>query len=228
MRPNQAYASNDVEVVRALIGAHPWAVLVSGAADGAPVASHVPILLDEKTSVPAEKTSELAEKTSELAEKTSELAVVTHVGRPDDEIHRLGEREVLLIVQGHDGYVSPSWYPPGATGVPTWNYTVAHCYGVPELLDESRNVVELLRLVERFEHPAGHPVQLQRERAAEIARGTVGIRVPIARFLCKRKLSQNKDPETRAAVIAGLRAPGPYRNLELAQDMERASTAGRG
>jgi len=71
-------------------------------------------------------------------------------------------------------------------------------------------------------------VRTLRERAAEIARGTVGIRVPIARFLCKRKLSQDKDPETREAVIAGLPTPGPYRNLELARDMERASAAGRG
>jgi transcriptional regulator len=202
MRPNPAYASTDVEVVRALIAEHPWAVLVSGAADGAPVASHVPILLDGET---------------------SELAVVTHVGRPDEEIHRLGEREVLLIVQGHHGYVSPSWYAVGAAGVPTWNYTVAHCYGTPELLEESRNLAELMRLVERFEHPAGQPVRLERERAAEIARGTVGIRVPIARFLCRRKLSQTKDAETREAVIAGLRRPGPYRNVELAQDMERVS-----
>jgi transcriptional regulator len=202
MRPNPAYASTDVEVLRALIGEHPWAILVSGTADGAPVASHVPILLDEEA---------------------SGLAVVTHVGRPDEEIHRLGESEVLLIVQGHHGYVSPSWYPPGAAGVPTWNYTVAHCYGMPQPLEESRNVTELMRLVERFEHAAGHPVQLERARAAEIARGTVGIRVPITRFLCKRKLSQTKDPETREAVIAGLRTPGPYRNVELARDMERVS-----
>lgn len=206
MRPNPLYESTDVEVLRALIAEHPWAVLVSEH-HGAPVASHVPILLEEDT---------------------SRLVIVTHVGRPDDELHGFGEGEVLVIVQGHSGYVSPSWYAAGAAAVPTWNYTAAHCYGVPEILDEQRNLAELLRLAERFERRMERPAQLDRDRAAEIARGTVGIRVPIARFLCKRKLSQNKDAQTRAGVIASLRAPGPYRNPELALDMQRvALEAGR-
>ncbi|HEY1689494.1 MAG TPA: FMN-binding negative transcriptional regulator [Solirubrobacteraceae bacterium] len=204
MRPNPLYASTDVAVVRALIEEHPWAVFVNSA-DGVPVASHVPILLEQGS---------------------SELAIVTHLGRPDEQQHRLGEGEALLIVQGHHGYISPSWYGPGDPGVPTWNYTVAHCYGVPEVLDEQRNFAELLRLVELMERRQGRDAEIDCERAVEIARGTVGIRMPIARFICKRKLSQNKDAETRASVIAGLRAPdGPYRNLELAQDMEQISDA---
>jgi transcriptional regulator len=208
MRPNPAYASTDVEVVRELIREHPWAILVS-AGGGAPVASHVPILLEEGTSggPPGE----------------TELAVVTHLGRPDEQLHGLGDgSEALVIVQGHHGYVSPSWYARGAAAVPTWNYSVAHCYGVPEILDEQRNLAELTRLAAHLERHVENPASLDRERAAEIARGTVGIRMAITRFLCKRKLSQNKDRETRDRVIAGLRAPGPYRMVELAQDMEGA------
>jgi transcriptional regulator len=55
-----------------------------------------------------------------------------------------------------------------------------------------------------------------------MAEGTVGIRVPISRFACKRKLSQNKDAVTRRRVIAALREPGPYHHPELADEMERA------
>ncbi len=204
MRPNPAFESTDVDFVRALIAEHPWAVLVS-APRGAPVASHVPILLEEGS---------------------SQLAIVTHVGKPDDELHGFGEGkgEVLAIAQGHSGYVSPGWYPAGARRVPTWNYTVVHCYGVPELLDERRNLDELLRLVERFESRMDRPARLDRDRAAEIAHGTVGIRIPVARFVCKRKLSQNKDEQTRAGVIAGLREPtSSYHNPELALDMERVA-----
>lgn len=202
MRPNPTYESTDVAVVRALIEEHPWAVLVS-ATESAPVASHVPILLEAGT---------------------SKLAIVTHVGRPDEQLHRFGTGEALLIVQGHNGYISPSWYAAGATRVPTWNYAVAHCYGVPEILDDQRNLAELLRLSELLERPLPQGTQLDREQAAEIARGTVGIRLPIARFLCKRKLSQNKDERTREDVIAGLRAPGPYRNLAVAREMEQLSS----
>ncbi len=203
MRPNPTFESTDAAFVRALIAEYPWAVLVS-APRGAPVASHVPILLEEDS---------------------SQLVIVTHVGKPDDELHGLGEGngEVLAIVQGNSGYVSPSWYATGATGVPTWNYTVAHCYGVPEILDEQRNLDELLRQVEHFESRMDRPAHLEHDRAAEIAQGTVGIRIPVARFRCKRKLSQNKDAQTRAGVIEGLRELSSYYNPELALDMEQVA-----
>lgn len=55
-----------------------------------------------------------------------------------------------------------------------------------------------------------------------VALGTVGIRLPIARFVCKIKPSQDKDPVTQRQVIAALRAPGPFRNPGLADDMARA------
>ena len=63
--------------------------------------------------------------------------------------------------------------------------------------------------------------QLVREHAAPIAKGTVGLRIPIDRFEMKRKLSQNKDEETRRNLIAALREDGPYRHPALADEMER-------
>jgi transcriptional regulator len=197
MRTTSPHASTDPETVRELIAANPWAILVSATAGG-PVASHCPILLDE----------------------TPELAILTHLGRPDDELHGLGEHELLLIVQGRHGYVSPSWYAPGATRAPTWNFSVAHCYGVPALLDEEENLRVLTRLVERFERHVEDPLLLDPDYGARLAGGTVGIRLPIARFQCKLKLSQDKDPSTRRRVIAALREPGPYRHPGLADDME--------
>ena len=35
-------------------------------------------------------------------------------------------------------------------------------------------------------------------------------------------MSQDKDPVTQRQVMAALRAPGPYQNPELANDMARA------
>ncbi len=156
-----------------------------------------------------------------LDEDADELAIVTHVGRPDDEIHGFADREILLIVQGRHGYISPSWYAPGATRAPTWNFTVAHCYGVPQLLGEDQNLRVLTRLVEHFERHVAQPVLLDQEWGARLARGTVGIRLPIARFVFKRKLSQDKDPVSRRQAVAALRADGPYRHPELADEMER-------
>jgi transcriptional regulator len=57
---------------------------------------------------------------------------------------------------------------------------------------------------------------------APVAKGTVGIRLPISRFQCKVKMSQDKDPETQRRVIEALRAPGAYQNPRLADEMQRA------
>src|SRR3954470_13353354 len=105
MRHNALHASEDPDVVRQLIREHPWGTLVSHHA-GSLAASHYPILLDDEA---------------------EGLAVVTHVGRPDEKNHGFGESEMLLIVQGRHGYISPSWYAPGESQAPTWNFTTAHC-----------------------------------------------------------------------------------------------------
>lgn len=200
MRANPAFANDDPEFVRRLIRDNPWATLVS-ANGGELVASHYPILLDEQA---------------------PGLTIVTHLGKPDDQIHKLTDGEVMVIVQGRHGYISPSWYPPDPRNVPTWNFSVAHCYGMPEILDEKENLEVLVRLVEHFERAVEEPASLDPEAGAKIATRTVGIRLPISRFNCKQKLSQNKDVETRRQVIEALRKPGPYGDPELAEEMERA------
>jgi transcriptional regulator len=204
VRHNPKHAETDPAVVRRLIAENPWGTLVSQA-DGL-VASHYPILLDEDA---------------------EDLTIVTHVGRPDEQIHRFDDgAEMLLIVTGPHGYVSPSWYAPGATPAPTWNFSVAHCYGVPQLLEADENLRVLTRLVAHFEQHVDDPVWLDQEIGARIARGTVGIRLPITRFICKVKMSQDKDEISQRQVLAELRGSGPYAQPALADDMERALRAG--
>jgi transcriptional regulator len=205
MRHNPAHATTDADAVRDLVRENPWATIVSSN-DGELVASHYPVLLDEDAGV---------------------LALLTHVGRPDEEAHGFGDREVLVIVQGRHGYVSPSWYGPGATRAPTWNFSVAHMHGVPEVLGPDENLATLTRLVERFEREVEDPLYLDQEWGRGIAKGTVGLRIPVSRFVCKRKLSQDKDDRSRRQVIAKLREPGPYQHPELAAEMERAWEAER-
>ena len=200
MRHNPHHATEDPETVRRLIRDNPWATLVSSD-NGELVASHYPVLLDESA---------------------SDLAVFTHVGRPDEVIHRFGDREILLIVEGHNGYISPSWYAPGTTRAPTWNFSAAHCYGVPQILDEEQTLGVLEKLVAHFERHVDDPMLLDPTWARPVARGTVGLRLPITRFICKIKMSQDKDPVTQRQVMAHLRSPGPFSHPELANDMARA------
>lgn len=200
MRHNPHHFVDDPDVVRRLIRDNPWGILVSFHDDQL-VASHYPVLLDEGC---------------------DELAVFTHVGRPDEQLHGFGKREIMLVVQGVDGYISPSWYAPGATRAPTWNFTAAHCYGVPQILDDATNLRTLARLVQHFERHVENPMLLDLEWAAPVAKGTVGIRLPVRRFQCKVKMSQDKGPETQQRVMQALRAPGAYRNPLLADEMQRA------
>jgi transcriptional regulator len=200
MRHNPHHFVDDPEVVRRLIRENPWGILVSCHRDQL-VASHYPVLLDDDC---------------------GELAVFTHVGRPDEQLHGFGDREMMLIVQGVHGYISPSWYAPGATRAPTWNFAAAHCYGVPEILDEETNLRTLARLVAHFERHVEHPMLLDREWGAGLAKGTVGVRLAITRFQCKLKMSQDKDPDTQQRVLQALRAPGAYHNPRLADEMQRA------
>ncbi len=198
MRPNPLFASDDPELVRRLVRQHPWATLVSTTTAGL-AASHYPVLLDEHA---------------------PGLTLLTHLGRPDEEVLEIERGEVLVIVQGHHGYVSPGWYSPEERLVPTWNFTVAHLHGTPQVLGEDENFAVLTKLVEHFERRLDLPALLEPE-AAPIAKGTVGLRIPIDRFELKRKLGQNKSEVTRRNVIEALREEGPYRHPELADEMER-------
>jgi transcriptional regulator len=200
VRHNLHHAIEDPEVVRRLIGDYPWGTLVSSN-DGELVAWHYPILLDEEA---------------------DGLAVLTHVGRPDEMIHGFGDREILLIIEGRNGYISPSWYAPGATRAPTWNFSAAHCYGVPQILEPEENLAVLARLVAHFERQVEEPMLLDLDWGRSVAQGTVGIHLPITRFVCKLKMSQDKDAGTQRQVMAALRKPGPFHNPELADDMARA------
>lgn len=207
MRQNPSFAMTDVAELRRLIDQNPWMTLVSDTADGL-VASHYAVLLDDER---------------------DDLTIVGHVGKPDDMIHGLGERELLIVVQGPHGYISPGWYGD-VQSVPTWNFVSAHLTGVPEVLSPEENLVILDRLVARFETRLPEP-RLMWERPNDagyverLERGTVGFRLTPTRVVAKRKLSQNKTADVVETVIAELSADGPFANPALAAEMRRAQDA---
>ncbi|GAA2890002.1 FMN-binding negative transcriptional regulator [Microbacterium esteraromaticum] len=210
MRQNPSFAMTDPAELRRIIELNPWATLVSDTADGL-VASHYVVLLDDER---------------------DDLTVVGHVGRPDDLIHGLGDREILLVFQGPHGYVSPGWYGD-VQAVPTWNHVSVHLSGVPEILSDEENLRVLERMVDIFEKRMPSPRgmwQLPNDDAFvnRLAAGTVGFRLTPSRVVAKRKLSQNKPAETVDEVIAALEGEGPYADAALAAEMRRARDARQG
>jgi transcriptional regulator len=203
MRQNPSFTLADHGEIKRLIRDNPWATLVSNTSEGL-VASHYPVLVDETR---------------------DELAIVTHVGRPDEQLHQLGEHELLVIIQGPHGYISPGWYD-ARPAVPTWNFVVAHLSGVPEILSDEENFRVLGRLVDHFESPMPNPRRMEGtpENAAyaqRISSGTVGLRLTPTRVVAKSKMSQNQPAETVDRIVAELEGDGPYASTALAAEMRR-------
>lgn len=202
MRQNPSFALHELAELRRIVREHPWATLVSATSSGLQ-ASHYPVILEG-----------------------DDLTIVSHVGRPDDAIHELGQHDVVVILQGPHGYVSPGWYDDTAT-VPTWNFTAVHLHGRPELLSAEENLRMLDRLVDVFEAPLPAPRRLlgtpdDAALAERVARGTVGFRLRPTRIEAKRKLSQNKPEQVVRSVVAELESDGPYAQPQLAAEMRRA------
>lgn len=190
----------DPEEIKRLIRDNPWATIVASTAQGL-VASHYPVMLEEYS---------------------DRISLVSHVGRPDDRLLELGGGEILVIVQGPHGYVSPGWYD-GTPSVPTWNHLTAHLYGIPEILSDEENWQVLTELVDRFEKHLPEPNDLtaNEEYGRSILSGTVGFRMVVTRFTARAKLSQDKPAHVVAHVIEELRGNDAYAQPELADEMKR-------
>ena len=202
MQPNPLYRVGLADV-RALAARAPWMILVSHPASG-PVASPSPVLVDEESST------------------SDELVLVTHLGRADARGHGLladraadeGQPQMLVVVQGEHGYISPSWYVGDDRGqVPTWNFEMATLTCEVELLSADENMRVLHQLVAHFEGlyagDDGVRLDIDDEGNRGMAMGTVGLRLRVRSFDAKAKMSQNKSPETRASVLAHLDASHP-------------------
>ncbi len=195
MRHTPRYLMTDPGEVRRLVRNNPWATFVSATTSNGLVASHYPVLLDESA---------------------SEVTVLSHFGRPDDELHELGQHQMMVIIQGPHDYVSPSWYAPGEL-VPTWNHVTAHLYGTPVRLDGNENYNVLCQLTDHFERhqPQGRHLLDDEAATRRAARDTAGLRLRVDRFDARAKLSQNKTEAVRDTITTRLAADNPA----LAEEM---------
>lgn len=119
--------------------------------------------------------------------------------------------EAVVIFQGEESYITPSWYPTKhehGKAVPTWNYVVVHAYGTPRFVRDRHwllaHVTELTN-----EHEAAQPSPWQVSDAPgdyidSMLNRIVGVEIPITRMLGKWKVSQNRPMSDRQGVAAGL------------------------
>jgi transcriptional regulator len=196
-----------VDVLHDVIRASGLATLVSMTTDGL-IASHAPLMLDPEP-------GPLGTLYGHLAKANS------HARRA------LNSVRTLVIFQGPDGYITPSYYAAKKDHgkvVPTWNYSAVHAYGTLEVFDDADRLLEVVtRLTNRHETPRARPwavADAPADFVQGMLRGIVGISLPIGRLEGKVKMSQNRPPADIAGVIDGLRTDG---NHALSRAVEQAA-----
>jgi len=197
------FAQADRDSLFDLIEAHAFGLLISGSGPEM-IASHIPFLLDRS--------------------RGEHGTLLCHLAAANNQVAALDGQEVLCIFQGPHGYVSPNWYAK-KPAVPTWNYMVVHAYGHARV---TRDTAELRSIVDRlskiYEGPDGWQLDDEPESFfAGMARGIVGIEIPMTRLEGKFKLSQNRPLPDVEGVIANLRRLGGDENLALAAAMDAAA-----
>jgi transcriptional regulator len=202
------HEEHDLGVLHALIRAHPlgtWATL----GDDGIIMNHLPLILDPQ--------------------RGQYGTLMCHVSRANTVWKTFsGSVESVIAFHGAEAYVSPSWYASKALHgkvVPTWNYAVVHAHGIPALIDESRLLAHLAQLTDEHEaarpapwHIGDAPPDFIRQMSQQI----IGIEIPITRIVGKWKVSQNRSPEDRRGVVAGLEDQGDARSGEMAELVAQA------
>ncbi len=189
--------------MHALILAYPLATLIT-CAEGVLEANHLPLLMDPQPSPHGTLRGHVA--------RANPLWRQSHA-----------EREALVVFQGPQTYVTPSWYATKReTGkvVPTWNYAVVHASGPLLIRDDPVWLRDLVsRLTAQQESPRPQPWQITDAPAdylEQMLSAIVGIEIPITRLVGKWKVSQNRSVADREGVIAGLRGRGDASALDMA------------
>jgi len=196
-----AYRESRADVLHALVRAHPLGTLVTAGAAGL-TANLIPF---------------------DLVETAGGTVLRAHLARanPQCEDLRAGA-ETLVIFQGPEAYVTPSWYAAKAEHgrvVPTWNYAVVQVRGRPQVFDAPDWLAaQVGRLTEGHEAGRAHPWAVSDAPEAFIAgqlRAIVGLEIPIERIEGKWKMSQNRSEADRSGVAEGLRAEGAEAAADL-------------
>lgn len=153
-------------------------------------------------------------------------ALQGHLARTNPQWSEPNIGESLVIIQGADAYISPSWYASKAEHgrvVPTWNYSTAHVYGKLAVHDDAawlgshaRRLTDLNEAA--FERPWSVDDAPERYISGQL-RAIVGVELVITRIEAKTKLSQNRPDGDIDGVVAGLDTQGAR---EIAADVARA------
>ncbi|MGX5848943.1 FMN-binding negative transcriptional regulator [Mesorhizobium sp. PL10] len=181
------------DVLHGLIRSHPLGLLISNGSDG-PIANAIPFLLD--------------------AEAGPNGRLRAHLAKANPQWRLLADNPasaVLVVFQGADAYVTPSWYETKReTGkvVPTWNYAIVQVRGTVKVIDDSAWIAQQISDLTLSQEGArkepwavtdAPPTFIQSQ-----IKGIIGLEIEIAAISGKWKVSQNRPVADRVGVAEGL------------------------
>lgn len=184
------FKTKDQQEVVEFMKAHPFAMLIGVADDGVPVATQVPVLLDEKK---------------------GKLFLTGHIQRKSDHHKALEQNsQVLIVFTGAHSYVSASWYtnPQVAS---TWNYMSVHARGVLRFLNGEELRLLLDRTTSHFENNSHSPALMKHipeDYIQSNMKAIVAFEVEVQQLDHVFKLSQNRDAESYDRIVQELKQQG--------------------
>jgi transcriptional regulator len=181
------------EVLHGLIRAHPLGLLISNGVDG-PIANAIPFLLD--------------------ADIAPNGRLRAHLAKANAQWKLLADNPaspVLIVFQGADAYVTPSWYETKReTGkvVPTWNYAIVQVRGTVRVIEDGEWIAQqITELTASQEGSRSAPWAVTDAPATYIQsqiKGIVGLEITVTSIEGKWKVSQNRPVADRVGVAQGL------------------------
>ncbi len=190
-----AFAEDRLEVKHGLIRAYPLGMLVIPGADG-PTADLVPFAL-----YPDEGPAGLGMLRAHIARANPAWRALAAGG------------ECLVVFQGPEAYISPSWYASKAVShkvVPTWNYAMVQVRGAARVVEDAAWLRRLLGDLTAMQESGLPEPWAVTDAPPEFVDGLlkviIGIEIPIASIVGKWKVSQNRNAADGAGVVAGLQA----------------------
>ena len=185
------FKEQDAAVVLEFMRAHPFIFLSGVNEENKPVATQVPVFIDEKD---------------------GKLFLTGHIMRNTDH-HKAFEKNsnVLAVFTGPHVYVSGTWYsdPHQAS---TWNYMSVHAKGNIKFGDHNDLVAILRRLTLHYENnnTASTTIfdNLSSEYLKPLVKAIVAFEVEITSVENVFKLNQNRDEKSYNTIIAKLEEQG--------------------
>jgi len=189
-----AFREERLEVLHALIRAHPLATLITAGKNGL-IANLVPFI---------------------LADTGDKGTLRAHIAKANDQVNALKDGdETLVVFHGPEAYISPSWYASKREHgrvVPTWNYVVVQVRGTPRVIDDAAWIrAQIGALTATQESHRSEPWSVSDAPEPFIEgqiRAIIGVEIPIATIEGKWKVSQNRSAEDRQGVYEGLQTEG--------------------